>query len=98
MPTNFCKDVFVQYQLYLEETKYQTDVVQGKNRQPEFNYRRQHTQTVVTENFLKYIKNEVMAFKLFGFPDVKKESQVENLAAIKKKQKSQAAAAAAMKK
>ena len=22
LPTNFCKDVFVQYQLYLEETKY----------------------------------------------------------------------------
>ena len=97
MPSNFCKDVFVQYQLYLEETKYQTNVVPGKHREPEFNYRRQHTQTVVTENFLKYIKNEVMAFKVFGFPDVKTEKMVENLAASKKKQKSQAAAAAAMK-
>ena len=52
---------------------------------------------MVTENFLKYIKNEVMAFKVFGYPDVKIEKTVESLAATKKKQKSQAAAAAVMK-
>ena len=92
LPSNFCKDVFVQYQIYLEETKYQTDVVSGKNREPQFNYRRQHTQTVVTENFLKYIKNEVMAFKVFGYPDVKKENPLEGQAS-KKKMKAKAAAA-----
>jgi len=44
----------------------------GKNRDPEFNYRLQHTQSVVTENFLKYIKEELLTFKVYGFPDVKK--------------------------
>ena len=72
LPSNFCKDVFVQYQVYLEETKYTTEVMAGKNRDPEFNYRLQHTQSVVTENFLKYIKEELLTFKVYGFPDVKK--------------------------
>ena len=28
---------------------------------------------MVTENFLKYIKEELLVFKVFGFPDVQKE-------------------------
>ena len=71
LPSNFCKDVFVQYQIYLDDTKHNTDAIQGKNRSPEFNYRKQHTQPVVTENFLKFIKSECMVFKVYGFPDVK---------------------------
>ena len=74
LPSNFCKDVFVEYKIYLEDTKYKTEVVEGKNRNPEFNYSHQHTQSVVTENFLKYIKNEVLIFKVFGFPDVRQET------------------------
>lgn len=74
LPSNFCKDVFVEYKIYLEDTKYKTVVCEGKNRNPEFNYSHQHTQSVVTENFLKYIKNEVLIFKVLGFPDVKQET------------------------
>lgn len=43
LPSNFCKDVFVEYQLYLEEEKYRTAVIAGKNRDPEFNYTKHHT-------------------------------------------------------
>lgn len=57
LPGNFCKDVFVEYQLYLEDTKYRTAVVEGKNRNPEFNYQFHHTQELVTESFLSYIKD-----------------------------------------
>ena len=94
LPSNFCKDVFVEYQFYLEDKKYHTSVVEGKNRNPEFNYRHQHTQSVVTENFLKYIKDEVLIFKVLGFPDVKKSSNAENQS--KKKASMKSAAAAAM--
>ena len=38
LPSNFNKDVFVEYQLYLDETKYRTPVIQGKERNPEFAY------------------------------------------------------------
>ena len=75
LPSNFCKDVFVEYSIYLDETKFKTNVVAGKNRNPEFGYEKRHTQPVVTEGFLKYIKDEVIAFKVYGFPDVKDSSQ-----------------------
>ena len=94
LPSNFCKDVFVRYTVYLEDTKYQTDMVAGKNREPEFAYRKQHTQSVVTENFLKYIKNELLVFKVYGFPDVKK-APAENPVG-KKKAGIKSAAATAM--
>jgi len=40
----------------------------------------------VTENFLKYVKDETLIFKLFGFPDVKKQP-VEESKTNKKKAK-----------
>jgi len=42
LPSNFCRDVFVEYQIYMEETKYQTPVIEGKNRNPEFAFTRHH--------------------------------------------------------
>lgn len=75
LPINFCKDVFVEYQLFLDDTKYKTSVQEGKNRNPEINYRRQHTQEPVTQNFLNYLLNENIVFKLFGFPDVNKKPE-----------------------
>lgn len=70
LPMDFCKDTYVEYQFYLDETKYKTPVVEGKNREPEFGYAQQHSQSVVTENFIKFCKKENVIFKLFGFPDV----------------------------
>ena len=52
--------------------------MQGKSREPEFNYEKHHTQSVVTENFLKYIKDDCLVFNLYGFPDVKKQDAGEN--------------------
>lgn len=98
LPSNFCKDVFVEYQIYLEEEKYRTEVVPGKNRDPEFKYQKHHTQSVVTENFLKYIKDECLTFKVFGFPDVKKQPDASAQAreAAKKKLQNKASANAAI--
>ena len=43
LPSNFCRDVFVEYSLFLSDDKYKTKVIAGKNRQPEFAYAVQHT-------------------------------------------------------
>lgn len=50
----------------------------------------------MTENFLKYIKNELLTFKVLGFPDVKKEAPAAENQAGKKKAGIKNAAAAAM--
>jgi len=49
---------------------------------------------VVTENFLKYIKEECLTFKVFGFPDVKKQPDANALAQAAAKKKSQQKATA----
>jgi len=73
LPSNFCRDVFVEYSLFLSDDKYKTKVIAGKNRNPEFGYSVQHTQECVTENFLKYLKEETLVFRVYGYPDVKKK-------------------------
>lgn len=75
LPDNFCRDPYVEYSLFLSEDKYRTNVAVGKQKDPEFNYAKQHTQECVTENFLKYLKDETMTFKVYGYPDVKKKDE-----------------------
>ena len=85
LPSNFCRDVFVEYQIYLEDKKYQTKIAEGKNRNPVFEYQQHHTQQVVTENFLQYIKEQVLVMKVYGFPDVKKQENTTAGASAKRK-------------
>ena len=86
MPSNFCKDTYVEYSLFLSEEKHRTKTVAGKERSPVFEYAKHHTQECVTENFLKYLKDECLVFNLFGFPDVKKEKkEIQGKASSKKK-------------
>ena len=70
LPINFCKDVFVEYEIFIDGPKYKTEVVQGKNRDPEFNYRMQHCRDPMTKEFLEYLLTKNIQFKVFGFPDI----------------------------
>lgn len=36
LPENLCRDVYAEYSFYLDQTKYRTNTVAGKNRSPEF--------------------------------------------------------------
>jgi hypothetical protein len=84
LPKNFCRDTFVEYQLYLNEEKFRTNVVAGSNRNPIYNYSRQHTQEWVTDGFIKYLKEDYLIFKVFGFAEIKKREQPGEKQPIKK--------------
>jgi len=43
LPSNFCRDSYVEYSLFLSEEKHKTNVVEGKDRNPLFNYSKHHT-------------------------------------------------------
>jgi len=58
LPETCCKDVFCEYKFYLDETKYATPIAKGRNRNPIFNFTKQHTVGVVTENFVSYLLND----------------------------------------
>ena len=72
LPSNFCKDVYVEYEIFIDGPKYKTQVIEGKNRHPEFLYRMQHVRDPMTQEFLDYLMNRNVSFKVFGFPDVEK--------------------------
>ena len=73
LPINFCRDTYVEYQLYLNEERFKTNIVQGSNRNPSYNYARQHTQEWVTDGFIKYLKEEFLVFRVYGFAEIKKK-------------------------
>jgi hypothetical protein len=58
VPQDACKDLFVQYQFYLEDQFHTTQIVQGNNSSPVFNYRKQHTIEYVSDGFLQYLDKE----------------------------------------
>jgi hypothetical protein len=58
LPADFCRDVYVEYQFYLDEETNKTQATEGKNQSPVFEYRKQHTVGYVTDNFLEYLENQ----------------------------------------
>jgi hypothetical protein len=68
LPENFCRDVYCEYTFFLDDQVYSTPVIPQKHRSPVFDYRYHHN-LMVTENTLKYLKNNEICFKVFGNPD-----------------------------
>jgi len=38
LPSYFCKDVYCEYQFYIDKEKYKTQINEGKNQRPEFEF------------------------------------------------------------
>lgn len=62
----------------MSEEKYQTNMVTGSNRNPIYNYARQHTQEWVTDGFIKYLKEDCLIFRVYGFAEIKKKAGSAN--------------------
>ncbi|EAR96121.2 kinesin motor catalytic domain protein (macronuclear) [Tetrahymena thermophila SB210] len=76
LPQNFCTDTFVEYSLLASENymaKYKTKKIEGKNPSPNYNYSVQHTYTNIQQNVIKYLSNNTLQFKVFGFDDARIE-------------------------
>jgi hypothetical protein len=58
----------VEYNFYLDDQVYSTPIIPQKHRSPVFDYRYHHTM-MVTESSIKYLKNNALCFKVFGYPD-----------------------------
>jgi hypothetical protein len=68
LPDNFCRDVYCEYTFFLDDQVYSTPVIPGKRTSPVFDYRYHHN-LMVTENTIKYLKNNAICFKVYGYPD-----------------------------
>lgn len=70
LPADLCRDIYVEYSFYLDPTKYKSQVITGKERSPQINYKKHHTVEIVTKMLVEYLEKEVMVFRVFGFGDV----------------------------
>uniref|UniRef100_A0A7S3RZK1 C2 domain-containing protein n=1 Tax=Strombidinopsis acuminata TaxID=141414 RepID=A0A7S3RZK1_9SPIT len=72
LPQDFCRDVYCQYSFFLDNAKYKTSKIKGKNQNPTFNYSNHHTVNCVTSLLLEHLKNDCLTVELYGYPDMKK--------------------------
>jgi len=61
---DFCKDVFCEYNFYLDDQKYSTVVVPGKCQTPEFSFRQLHTIEACSSNFIQHMMKDSVRSKL----------------------------------
>jgi len=87
LPSNFCRDTFVEYQLYLNEQKFRTSTCAGSNRNPIYNYSKQHTQEWVTDGFIKYLKEDYLVFRVYGYAEIRKKTTSDKQASEKSSKK-----------
>lgn len=72
LPEKLCKDVYVKYSWYLDNQYYQTNICEGINRNPVFNYKQHINIDCVTEDLLRYFDNDALCFKVYGTPTSEK--------------------------
>jgi len=70
LPEDLCRDVYIEYQWYLDKEMYKTKVCLGSDRNPVVSYSHQHTVEIVTKMLVDYMEKEVMVFRVYGFADV----------------------------
>lgn len=75
LPEDLCRDIYVEYQFYLDQAKYKTEISPGKSRSPDINYKKQHTVEIVTKMLVDYLEKDVMVFRVYGFADVKPKAK-----------------------
>ena len=63
-----CRDVYCEYQF--DEETFKTPIIPGQHTDPIFDYTYQHTISSVTENMIKYLKENAICFKVFGLVDI----------------------------
>lgn len=80
LPLDFCRDVYCQYSFFLDNQKYKTGKIKGKNQNPKFNYMHHHTVNCVTSLLLEHLKNDCLTVELYGYPDMKKSGSASGVA------------------
>ncbi len=67
LPKDFCRDVFCEYQFYIEKDIIRTPIMPGKNQRPEYDFRNHHTIDYCSETCVEYLlKDSVFLFLLIS--------------------------------
>lgn len=73
LPADFGSNIFCEYKFYMDEKKYTTQVCEGKNQTPQFNYDQLHHVDCVTKFLIDYLTEDKLTIKIYGNQDLKKK-------------------------
>lgn len=62
----------MKYAWYLDNNEYQTNICEGVNRNPVYDYKFHMNVDCVTEDLLKYFDKDALCFKVYGTPTAEK--------------------------
>lgn len=63
LPGDMCTNPFTTYSFYKDDDVYQTKICQGKVPNPVWDYNKHHTVERVTDEFIRYLKNDAVRFE-----------------------------------
>ena len=79
LPENFCRNIFCEYQFYMDEDVSKTETVKEKNTDPIINFEKHHTVEVVTKFLLQYLMDDKLTIKIYGTQELQpKKNQDKN--------------------
>lgn len=71
LPEDFCRNIFCEYEFFMDGEVYRTTPTTEKNRDPVLNYCFHHTQEVVTKFLLDYLNDDKLTIKIYGSRDLR---------------------------
>lgn len=71
LPEDFCRNIYCEYQFFMDEVIYKTEMTGEKNRDPILEYEHHHMQEVVTKFLLDYLMEDKLTIKIYGTQDLK---------------------------
>ena len=66
LPEDFCRNIYCEYEFYMDKQKYKSVVSVGKNQSPVVNYEKQHHIDCVTKFLIDYLLEDKLTIKIFG--------------------------------
>jgi hypothetical protein len=75
LPEDFCREIYCEYEFYMDKAKYSTSPSPGKNTSPTINYERQHHVDCVTKFLIDYMLEDKLTIKIYGTQELKRKKQ-----------------------
>lgn len=66
LPPDFCRNIYCEYEFYMDKTKNRSKVSTGRNQNPVINFERQHHFDCVTKFLIDYLLEDKMTIKIYG--------------------------------
>lgn len=66
LPEDFCRNIYCEYQFFMDDAVYKTEMTSEKNRDPILEYEHHHSQEVVTKFLLDYLLEDKLTVKIYG--------------------------------